>query len=231
MNNPVEDVELTAMVPSEMVESQKALVVWCDKKVESLKDEENDLALALDHASSQEWKTSALKNQFRLTKKRKEYFEKIKAALLAGYYIIPNFPITIFGIRTERGKPMKMVTTRNWGETHEQGAMELPTGKGEYKNPFPIIHQREIMNGEKKETEYFAKEWDDFEFPITMAKVEIMEATTAAMELGIFDQIGIMPAKKKEDPVIIGQIIHKRGPYTEKITSFMIAWHLNTNVL
>jgi hypothetical protein len=124
-----------------------------------------------------------------------------------------------------------MLTTRNWGETHEQNAMELPMGEGEYKNPFPIIHQRDIMRGDKNEREYFAKAWDDFEFPITMAKVEIMQATTAAMEMGIFDQIGIMPAKKKEDPVIIGQIKHKTGPYSSKLVSFMIAWHLNTNVL
>jgi hypothetical protein len=231
MNTPVEDVELTAMVPAEMVESQKALIAWSDKKIESLKNEEEELWMALEHAASQEWKTATLKNQHRLAKKRKEYFEKIKAALLAGYYIIPNFPIAIFGIRTERDKPMKMVTTRNWRSNHEQSSMELAAGEGEYKNPFPIIYQREITKMDKKEIEYFAKEWDDFEFPITMAKVEIMQATTAAMEMGIFDQIGIMPAKKKEDPVIIGQIVHRRGQFTKKITSFMIAWHLNTNVL
>lgn len=213
------------------MESQKALIAWSDKKIASLKTEEEDIWLALEHASSQEWKTTTLKNQHRLAKKRKEYFEKIKAALLAGYYIIPNFPVTIFGVRTERDKPLKMMTTRQWGRNHEQGAMELPVGEGEYKNPFPVVFQREITAGDKKETEYYAKEWDDFEFPITMAKVEIMQATTAAMELGIFDQIGIMPAKKKEDPVIIGQIVHRRGRFNTKITSFMIAWHLNTNVL
>src|ERR1700721_2651739 len=197
MNIPVEDVELTAMVPAEMVESQKALVVWCDKKIGSLATEEEDLWMALDHASSQEWKTSTLKNQHRLAKKRKEYFQKIKAALLAGYYIIPNFPVDIFDIRTERGKPMKMLTSR-WSETHEQSPMELPIGSGDYKNPHPHVLQRKIGDGTEPRTEFWPHSWDEFEFPISMEKVEIMQATTAAMELGIFDQIGIMPERKKK---------------------------------
>jgi hypothetical protein len=64
-----------------------------------------------------------------------------------------------------------------------------------------------------------------------MAKPEIMNATAAAMRMKIFDQIGVMPhTRKKEDPVIIGQIIRKVG-YTKHTVSFMIAWHLNTNVI
>lgn len=85
----------------------------------------------------------------------------------------------------------------------------------------------------KYETESYPTEWDQFEFPINMAKPKIMSVTQTTLALKVFDRIGVMPSvrRKKEDPVIIGQIIHKRGPASTQIVSFMIAWHLNTNML
>jgi hypothetical protein len=177
------------------------------------------------------WKSGTLENQYRKSVKLGEYYEKIKGALLAGYYIVPNFPIQMFAIRSKRGRKPKGYSTNYW-TSHEQKANELPSGEGDYQNPFPLRYRNSEKVGDKYETMNYPTEWDNMEFPITMAKAPIMEAATTALGLKIFDQIGVMPAtRKKEDPVIIGQIFHKRGPGSVKRVSFMIAWHLNTNML
>lgn len=225
----VNDIELTAMVPAEMQESQKQLISWCELKLSAVRAEATELQEAYEHAQRQKWKVSVLKRHWDLAEKRVIYFEKIKAALEHGYYIVPNFPIQMFAIRTDRKSPLKIITNSRW-ENKEQFAQQLSEGTGEYKNPFPVIWERTVGSGENSKLETYARDWDEFEFPIMMAKPRIMEATTQAMALRIFDRIGIMPAAKKEDPVIIGQIFNKAGR-NEKIVSFMIAWHLNTNVL
>lgn len=225
-----EDMELTATHPDEMVASQQQLIAWATQKCAILKGEATELGEAVERAKKMKWKTQAMYNLHRSAVKRLEYYDKIKAALEAGFYIVPNFPIQMFAIRTKKGTP-KYATTTNWrNRDFKQDAQELPVNEGEYQNPFPIVYQKQIKDGVEDKTLYWPKEWDDLEFPITMAKPTIMEATNRAMALRIFDQIGIMPAVKKEDPVIIGQIFRKQG-YNVKTVSFMIAWHLNTNVL
>lgn len=229
---PVQNIQLTATEPSEMINAQQKLITWCDLKISYLGKEATDLLEATDHAKKMKWKSSALEGQYNRCVRRVEYYKKIKAALLEGYYVVPNFPIQMFAIRT-KAKNVKGSSHSYWGN-HNQDAQELTIGGGEYKNPAPIVQRlSEERNSDNKiiqASESFATEWDDFEFPITMAKPRIMEATSRAMALKIFDQIGIMPPTRNDDPVIIGQIFNKNG-YSKKTVSFMIAWHLDTKVL
>lgn len=228
------DIELTALVPIEMVNAQQQLITWCDSKLMYLKNESNDLLGAYEHAKKAKWKSGTLYSQYNKSLKKISYYEKVKAALLEGYYIVPNFPIQMFAIKT-KSKIVKGHSWSYWDGNFSQSAQELNIGSGEYKNPVPIIERHSsIWDKEKametKKAESFPVDWDEMEFPITMAKPKIMEATSRAMALKIFDRIGIMPATRNDDPVIIGQIFRKNG-YIEKTVSFMIAWHLDTNIL
>lgn len=223
-----QDIELTATAPLEMVNAQQKLITWCDTKLSFLKAESSELLEATDHAKKMKWKSGTLQRQYEKSLKKISYYEKIKAALLEGFYIVPNFPIQMFAIKTKMANP-KHKTLSYWAN-HEQNAQELTIGSGDYQNPIPIIKRKVIRNSDKEEKYSYPSGWDEFEFPITMAKPSIMQATTRAMALKIFDRIGIMPDIRDRDPVIIGQIIRKQG-YSTKIVSFMIAWHLNTNVL
>lgn len=228
------NLQLTALVPSEMISAQSNLIQWCKNKLDALINESNELKLAFEHAKKSKWKFSTLENQYKSSIKKISFYEKMRAALNNGYFIVPNFPIQMFAIKTNDNNPKRQFTYSYWGDK-KQKAKELPMNSGEYKNPFPIVENNSWKetdgNGNVKEKDSsYAKEWDDFEFPITMAKPDIMEAYTRAESLKIFDQFGIMPAVKNEDPVIIGQIIRKQG-YRTKTISFMIAWHLNTKDL
>lgn len=227
----VKDLELTATVPSEMVASQQQLISWCEKKIISATIEAQELGESVEHAKKNKWKSGTLQIHHNRAIKRVEYYEKIKSALLQGYYIVPNFPIEMFAIRRQHNRKPKGWSGSQWA-SHQQKSQELPQGEGAYRNPFPLVMRESTkqLDGSYK-NESYPTEWDDLEFPINMAKPQIMSVTQMALALKVFDRVGVMPSvRKKEDPVIIGQIVNKNG-YNEKVVSFMIAWHLNTNVL
>lgn len=230
----VEDIALTATLPTEMVVSQIELIAWCEKKVSAIQYEVRELYDAYERAKKMKWKFEPLKNLWRAASKRLAYYEKVKAALAAGYYIVPNFDVQFFAIRTKKKTPKDQWTVFNWNATnHEKSAQELPIGEGEYQNPFPVVYEKRIGEGDNQKKYSRAEYWDDLEFPIMMAKPEIIEATSRAMSLKVFDRIGVFPGYRKvrtDDPVIIGQIFRKVG-YTTKIVSFMIAWHLDTRMI
>lgn len=64
---------------------------------------------------------------------------------------------------------------------------------------------------------------DNPEFPLVMARVQCIEATSAAMEHKFFDDIAIYPARAKKDPVIIGRIHDPRG----RVLNFLISWRID----
>lgn len=235
------ELEVSATTPLEMSQAQDSLIAWCSRKIKVMKHEASELAENLAIAIKNKWKTDTLRRHSALAVKRVTFYEKIKAALEAGYCIVPNFPITVFAIRTDRDKPLKKLyvgTYKHSGNFTQESNM-LPVGEGEYKDPNPYVQTYE---NEKKDStgkavvEYQkqATEFDDVEFPIQMAKAEIMEATSRAMQLKVFDQFGILlPAATKADPLIVGEILDPRSPGwgTRKRICFIIAWHLNVRDL
>lgn len=227
----MENIQLTALVPEQMKVSQENLITWCSGKINSINEEIQELKESVEHATKMKWATSTLKRQLAKAEKRILFFNKIAAALKAGFVIVPNFPVTVFAIRTSRDKPLTMLSDRHWGDK-EQKPMELPLGEGEYQNPFPVVdRERTRLADGKTEDRSMATDWAELEFPVSMMKPEIMEATNHAMALELFDQFGVLPKTRNEDPIIIGQIVNKRGQYSNKIVSFMIAWHFDTKVL
>jgi hypothetical protein len=226
----VKDIELTATLPNEMIIAQQQLITWCDGKIQVTTTESVELRESYEHAKEMKWKYTALQTQYNRAIKRISYYEKIKEALLAGYYIVPNFDVEIFAIRTKREKPLKFLSTSQWDTSRtEQPAHDVALGEGDYVNNRPIVYEKGIGDNKKH---FWAERWQDIEFPVTMAKPMIMEATTQAMKQKIFDRFGVFPStRKKTDPVIIGQIAHKESQSKERIVSFMIAWHINTNVI
>jgi len=232
-----EDIEVTASAPEEMVAANAGLIQWCDHKIALCQKEAADLEAAYIHAKKCKWKFNTLERQWKLELRRIEFYSKLKAALEAGYYIVPNFPVTAFAIRTDTKNPRKGVTTYQF-DRHEQKASGLASGEGEYKNPFPDVYQRVVpsptsSDPNRKVNEYFAEEWREMEFPLNMAKPRIMEASSRAMALNLFDSLGILPdPSRKADPVILGHIIDPRSTkHNQRVVSFLIAWHLDTRTL
>jgi len=238
-----ESLEVSATTPLEMANAQTQLVAWCIGKIESMKREAAELAENLAIAVRNKWSTATLRRHSQLAIKRVDFYEKIKAALEAGYCIVPNFPITMFAIRTDKSSPAKKCWIGKYesaGHNFEQDPKMLPAGEGDYKNPNPMVATKESQKCDetgKSFTQYtqWASDWDtEIMFPIEMAKPTIMEATSRAMQMKVFDQIGVLlPQAAKADPLIVGEILDPRpvGYGIRKRVAFIIGWHLDVRDL
>lgn len=232
---PVE-LQLTATEPDEIKQAQTSLIEWAKSKIAELEVDAKELEEAHTRAVTVKWKSAPIKRLWDKALKRIEFYKKLVSALEHGYVIIPNFPVTLFAIRTHRKAPLRLFSNYNWEPRDKQKAPGLPEGEGEYQNPFPVVQKECIRTAEGNKPAqyvYSAEAWKDIEFPIQMAKPQIMEATTQAMALNLFDEFGIMPERKREDPIIVAHLVDpsRSTTYTRRVVTFMIAWHLNTRDL
>lgn len=234
---PKEDgnVAVTAFEPNDMPRCQEALKAWARNKVLTLDSDVEELQQALDHAKAKKWKISTFQRHLGIARKRVEFYRKVMLALEAGYVIVPNFPVQAFAIRTPKRKPSEQYKILTYNIDFKQGSPCPDVAEGEYQNPFPVVSREDTGEDDKQGRSQIIQwpvAWDEMDFPISMAKGEIMEATDRAMALKIFDEIGILPKARKEDPIIVGQV-HLKGPcgYATKTVTFMVAWHLDTRVL
>lgn len=127
-----------------------------------------------------------------------------------------------------------------------------PAGIGEYRNPQPetneYTRENRAPNAEERgqpryytEVRRTGRPVGPIFFPSMTARSPIMRATAKAMEEKTFDQIGVCHPTVAEasmrrvdtqtaragDPLVIGQVLHKRVGSRQKVVSFIIAWHLN----
>lgn len=233
-----DELEVTATTPQEMQESNSALVRWCEHKLALLKAEAKELKEAFEHAVAHKWKASTLKNQADRATKKITFFEKIKAALEAGYYIVPNFPVDVFMIRTDRESPRSKVVMGTYKASSwpfKQGPGKLPIGEGDYKPCDPLVVENSSTDPSTKKTTYteWATEWGDIDFPVVMAKPTIMEAVSRAMAYKIFDQFSLFKPGSG-DPIIVGEIVDGTAawhPQNSRRVTFIIAWRLDTKDL
>lgn len=232
------DFTVIATTPAGMIEAQKSLIEWSDRKIATIRAESAEAIEQLAIAVQRKWKTDAWRRQVAKYERRIEFYEKIKAALNAGYYIVPPFPIDVFAIRTKRETPKAMDSVHR--DNHDQDAQILALGEGRYVDPKPVresyVEDEERDGKTRSVTHYFATEFADVDFPFKLARSEIRDATNAAMAMGIFDRMGVLPRTRAPDPLVCGQIIFPNQPGyyrgdSLKCVTFFVAWWLDTKTL
>lgn len=228
------DLCLVARYPYQMQRCQDALKDWAVRKVAEVTAEHDDLVENIAIAKKAGWGRSALVRAERKALKRLQFYQKIKLAVEAGYCIVPNFPVQMFAIRTKR-RYVERNETHGWAgqEHYQQSAQQLAAGEGEYKNPTPIIFNRQIKDGENSWRQHWAEDWNELEFPFATAKPQILKATERAMADKIFDELGVLPGQRRnEDPIVVGRILDPRNQkYNPTFVTFLIAWYLETKTL
>lgn len=235
-----DEIEVSAATPNEMAQSQDALIAWARAKLTVTKAEADELGESFEMAKKRKWKSETLLKHYRIGLKRVEFYDKMLCALEHGYIIVPTFPVDVFAVRTDKEVPRGVyVSSYDYGwnpnlSSLQQRPKQLATGEGEYQNPFPAVI-KETRKDDKDTTRhhYYANCWKEMEFPLNMAKPNIMEATDRAMMLKVFDEFGVLPnATKKVDPIIVGRIkVPSGASYSDRVVSFLIAWHLSTATL
>lgn len=231
---PDSNVLVIAEQPGEMQAAQDALIAWAGNKVAQVKADLADAELALDSATACGVKLHGVRKLVKSAKDSLAYYEKVKAALEDGYCIVPDFPVEVVAIRTNAFSP-RGTRESSWGvPAITQHAQKLPEGEGEYVSPTPTAYHasdRDVTNykGEKSGTVkvWRADEFCDVELPIKFMKPRVLQATQAALASKIFDEIGILPARPKKDPLIVGRIIDPKG----RPLSFLISWFVDSRDL
>ncbi len=233
-----EQIHLVARDPVEMQNARERLEGWLPAKLQSIRAELVELERAHESASARHFAATvqnSLKSQINRAARRRSFYEKVLAAVEAGYTIIPNFPLEVFAIRVTKKKPNGTTDRLDYQpEWPSERAPNAALGEGQYKNPNPLAVKsnfKEVV-GDKERTRYYiqATNWMDVEFPLVAARAEVLDATSAAMAKKVFDRIGICPPRRHGDPLIIGQVCLREG-YVEKIVSFIIAWYLDLRTL
>lgn len=238
------DAVLVAHTPAEMRVANEYLVAWCDRKIDALSKEAADLTENIAIAAKRKWATTPLERARNRVAKQVTFYEKIRAAVQAGYCILPDFPIDVFAIRTSRQAPRENLT-RGHGSGSQPNVQETNApdiGEGVYVSPTARTKSRTLPNPaatsqtpewQKKITERWAAAFQDADFPFKLAKPRILEATDRAMALNVFDELGVLPARPQADPMVIGRIVCRDGSarWQRKTLSFLVTWFLDTRDL
>lgn len=226
---------LIARNSMEMQQSQEQLSAWLDGKIRSLKADLREYVGHYEHAKAHKWRATGHAKAVANTKCNIIFYEKIKAAVDAGYAIMPDLPIRAFGLRVDRENTAPRDNSSYWKYDGKElsvstDAKPLEIGKGEYVSESPdrrFSHNATDPKTNQSHSVYSNFDWKNVAFPLKAAKIELMEGASLAMQQKIFDEIGIFPRDRRpRDPMIVGRIIGKKASYC-----FVIAWYLDLQTL
>lgn len=242
--SPAADMVVYARDTAEMARAQVNLIRWADAKIAECRAEADELTENLEAAKKHKWRTSGLASARSRANKRVGFYEKVKAALEAGYIIVPNFPVQVFAVRVVRD-PKSQTFDSRWAlnRNYERTAQDLAAGEGKYVDPTPraYIDTVRAPTGNNpnatKDVVRTTGDWSDVDFPTMLARPRVIQATSDAMAHKIFDRLCASPGNVRTtgltaggDPMVIGQVVMKHG-YSMKTISFLVSWFIDTREL
>lgn len=246
-----DEVFVAARTVQEMSAAQAKLIKWAEQKMAKMKAEVEAAQTNLEIAKKRKWATEPFKRVVAAATKKFQFYEKTKAALDAGYTIIPDMPMDVFAVRTTKKNPSRNANSRNvqhggqaWIE--DQTTNNPALGEGKFVRPKAVEQARRWENklsdssANAMETRWAVEFMDDIDFPFRLAKPTVLNATAQALSEKIFDQIGVAPStnggsttrhrRAKGDPMVIGRIFYRQG-YNEKGISFLVSWFIDSKDL
>ena len=227
-----------ALTPGEIPTEQRRLIAWCHAKIHALNVERSDFLDNALIAREHKWQYASLEAAAQRARNRMIYYEKLAAALEAGYLIVPNFDVDVMAVRVRetRKKPYPHSDTGNWVNLPDVSHdAHLPVGDGKYVDERAFTQTtwetRKKSDGTTEQVRRVTASGLDptVDFPVLAVKPRIMDATARAMALKVFDDIGVVTGRKR-DPVVVGRIFQPgRGRWG--IVSFFIAWWVDSKAL
>jgi hypothetical protein len=234
LDKPDDDINVLALTPAEMVPAQSALVAWCGRKIQALSDEADELELHHKLAMENGWKTSVVTASLNRTARRITYYTKMKAALEAGYLLVPNMPVDGLAVRVHSNAPRRQESTSTWHRFQSHPEL-LPAGVGRYVDEQPLertyYKQETRADGKPVSVAHYvsAEHDDEVDFPIALTKPQVLDAVARAMALKVFDQIGRVQNSGGRDPIYVGQLLDPR--HNRRLATFFLAWWVDTSTL
>lgn len=224
---------IIALDPRQMAEAQTTTVAWIDRKIGDCHREQDDAQALFDSLNRARLDVRPATRAQDACARRLRFYEKVKMALEAGYYIVPPFVLQAFAIRVDR-KANPDVSTRQW-VSDETPPRVLPAGAGRFVNPQPprvweaTRKERIDATDQTRDIDLYRNgDWGDVALPVRALKPEIIDAVGKALEEKVFDVLGIAPAYRSSDPIICGRILHPDG---KRALTFFVAWWLDESDL
>lgn len=244
---PTAHTSLVALTPQDMGPVQAELAEWCKAKIIELSLELKDARENFRQAKKMKWRHQSWQRVASTLVRRMIYYTKIKAAVKAGYLVVPNFPVEVMAVRVDRERPAHETGKYPTQINEAKADLSLPPGVGRYVDEmiptYDSSYRTHPTPDGKSETIQrvtTAGRYATPDFPATLVKPIVMEATERAMSLKLFDRIGLVnqggggmsPARRRSDPIVVGQILNggTRHPQDNRVT-FFIAWWLDTRML
>lgn len=215
--------------------------VLIDRTKTALKEREVSLGIAIKN----HWNLTRIKHDITDLKRKKDTYEKLRAAFEQGYVLVPDLNIDVFAIRTNRAKPRRNKRTDEgrWpGGVRDQSSEAPPLEDGKYVSERAVVAAQESTKNVPQRdgtmnpvltTTQWAKEFrEEIDFPFVLSKPRVLAATERAMALKIFDEIGVSPARheRRKDPVVVGRIKYLKG-YQSRNFDFLVAWFIPLSML
>lgn len=236
------DIMVFARTPDEMAKAQDALLGWANRKISAIEAELVIKEQNLQAAKDAKIRTAGWAREVRLARKDIAYYTKIRDALHEGYFIVPDFPVHVIGVRTTKIYPTDQKDYRHRGVIDNEEHEELPVGDGEYKDPVPGPYSFQEDTGKKDEkgrtiteTKWTASgtELKSIDFPMRLIRPHLLKDLKKAMGHKIFDAIGILPGprQRSRDPMLVGIVENRVSKYRIKRQMFLISWWIPTQSL
>jgi len=246
-----EDITVIADNPQQMVQAQLDLIQACDRKIAAARQALQERQENLDAALRGKLRTTVWRRLVKEAEAAVVYYEKMKTAFSLGYFMVPDFPITLIAIRTDNKPAAKQTRLAHRGLQAED-ALNLPRGEGRYVHPIPsgtTYQERTSPSTEPARYTQYVTTTGDYkpvDFPMRLVKPRIVNNLTEALARKVFDEVGILPssvaparrsrtgltagASANPDPMVIGRIFRQdRGHRIS--ASFLITWWIDANTL
>lgn len=231
---------LVALSAGQMAAAQQKLVAHINKSITEVLAEREEALVNAEQARQHKWKYQPFRRLAARLMKRIEYLERVRAALLDGYVLVPNFEMRVIAIRTDRKYP-----AGKWSTNQMDATSNLPAaGEGRYVGPGSSFRGAKFPGKNYKGEEIQVQHWipsdfGDLEFPVTVVRPEILDATNRAMARKVFDEMGLADGPSgvspggKRDPIMLGRIIDgsSGSRWNRRAVTFFVAWWLDPRVI
>ncbi len=219
---------LIATTPKGMEVAHDSMIGWCRDKYGEAEAEVHVYREELRIAEEAGWETGTIKRRLKREGERMIFYTKIRKALEAGYYVVPNFLGDAFAIRTDAKKPRRAVTYHYvGGDEFSQPSKRLPAGEGRYIAPRASHRQHGTEPDPNRKDDATRKvfkpaDLEPVDFPVALMVPQVMDATARAMADKVFDEM--LQARDWAscgDPMVLGRIRNPRPGHPD--VTFFIA--------
>lgn len=235
---------MIAQTPDQMIKAQAQLVEAMIQKLSAEKGLLEERKTNLEAAKKAKIATQGWKREVKLSEKRVRYYGLVLAALKEGYCIVPEFPVGIIAVRTDKAGPRYQSVQRWYGGIKDVPPAELEQGKGRYVGPEPdLLSEDKPVTLTKADGERITEDKEflttcgfrEVDMPLRLVKPQIINELDRAMALKLFDEIGVLPGnaankRTKVDPMIIGRI-HLKDGAKSRTCNFLVTWWLDPETI